>query len=329
MASPSFLPTRSCQLEETLTSLLCGSFRRRSFDVASRLSGPLGPLIAVVLLIPLGAGCASRASVRRAHGDLAVLQSSVAELRQAQAATSQQLVREAAEHRALQTKTAEIEAALKQAREDIGRLRTRVEAAEARAAKALVTPPAPTPAVAPAAPPAAPVPAPAPAPPPLSIPRSARVNPLPPAPATAPAPRTDRPREAPGRTQTPEQTYAAALAMFRAREHGQAVLDFLDFMAKYPGHPLVANAQYWIGEAYYVQRDYRQAQAEFQKVTTLAPASAKAADALLKIGLCQRSLRYEPHARQTWQHVVHEYPQSEAAIKARAFLRPEGGSARH
>jgi tol-pal system protein YbgF len=106
------------------------------------------------------------------------------------------------------------------------------------------------------------------------------------------------------------------------------VLDFLDFMAKYPGHPLVANAQYWIGEAYYVQRDYRQAMAEFHKVARIAPASAKAADAYLKIGLCQRNLRDEPQARQTWQRVVHDFPQSEAAEKARVFLRPEVGSAR-
>ena len=73
------------------------------------------------------------------------------------------------------------------------------------------------------------------------------------------------------RALTPEQAYSAALATFRAREHGQAVLDFLDFIAKYPRHPLVANAQYWIGEAYYVQHDYRQAQAEFQKVLERPP----------------------------------------------------------
>jgi TolA-binding protein len=78
-----------------------------------------------------------------------------------------------------------------------------------------------------------------------------------------------------------------------------------------------------------VQRDYRQAMAEFQKVSRLAPASAKAADALLKIGLCQRNLRDEAHARQTWQRVVQEFPQSEAAVKAHAFLRPEAGASRH
>jgi tol-pal system protein YbgF len=123
--------------------------------------------------------------------------------------------------------------------------------------------------------------------------------------------------------------YSAALATFRAREHGQAVLDFLDFIAKYPRHPLVANAQYWIGEAYYVQRDFRQAMLEFQKVPATAPGSAKAGDALLKIGLCQRQLRDEPRARQTWQRVVREFPKSEAAVKARTFLRTEPAATRH
>jgi tol-pal system protein YbgF len=266
------------------------------------------------MLVPLGTGCASRSSVHRVRAELAATHTELTELRQAHEATAHELARVAAENRTLQSRGAEIEASLKEAREEVARLRTRVEAAEveARTAKALATPP----------PPAAPVMPVAPlAPRPLA--------PAPPAPAAPLTPRPQRPREPVARAQTPEQAYAAALSTFRAREHGQAVLDFLDFMAKYPGHALVANAQYWIGEAYYVQRDYRQAMAEFQKVPRIAPASAKAADALLKIGLCQRNLRDEARARQTWQRVVHEFPQSEAAVKAHAFLRPEAGATRH
>jgi tol-pal system protein YbgF len=259
-------------------------------------------------------GCASRSSVQRVRSELAATRTEVTELRQAHEATTHQLARVAAENRTLQARSAETETALKEGREEIARLRARVEAAEAeaRTAKALATPPPVAPPITPAAPPPA-----GPAAPPRA------------APAAPTAPRPQRPREPLARGQTPEQAYAAALSTFRAREHGQAVLDFLDFMAKYPGHSLVANAQYWIGEAYYVQRDYRQAMAEFQKVSTLAPASAKAADALLKIGLCQRNLRDEPRARQTWQRVVHDFPQSEAAVKAHAFLRPEAGASRH
>jgi len=118
------------------------------------------------------------------------------------------------------------------------------------------------------------------------------------------------------------------MATFRAREYGQAVLDFTDFIAKHPRHTLAANAQYWIGEAYYVQRDYRQAMTEFQKVLDVRPDSPKVPDALLKIGLCYRNLRDESRARQTWDRVAKDYPKSEAARTARTLMRGKTAAAR-
>ncbi|MBI2158885.1 MAG: tol-pal system protein YbgF [Candidatus Rokubacteria bacterium] len=141
----------------------------------------------------------------------------------------------------------------------------------------------------------------------------------------APAAPAAEPARAP-RVGGPAQAYAAALATFRAREHGQAVIDFLDFIAKYPKHALAGNAQYWIGEAYYVQRDYRQALLEFQKVFELG--AGKIPDALVKIGLCYWSLRDPKRARQTWQKVVREYPGTEAARIARVQLRTRAARTR-
>jgi tol-pal system protein YbgF len=121
------------------------------------------------------------------------------------------------------------------------------------------------------------------------------------------------------RAGNPEQEYAAALATFRAREHGQAVLDLLDFIAKYPEHSLTGNAQYWIGEAYWAQRDYRQALVEFEKVFEHGP--AKTPDALVKIGLCHVRLHDLPRAHQAWQRAVRDHPRSEAAATAQSLLR--------
>ncbi|MBI2494312.1 MAG: tetratricopeptide repeat protein, partial [Candidatus Rokubacteria bacterium] len=144
-----------------------------------------------------------------------------------------------------------------------------------------------------------------------------------------PAERRPAPRARPAPPQTAEsaeQAYAAALATFRAREHGQAVLDFLDFIAKHPRHALAGNAQYWIGEAYYVQRDHRQALAEFQKVLELG--AGKVADALVKIGLCYVNLRDIPRARAAWRRVVREHGDSGAAATARGLLRTHTASRR-
>jgi tol-pal system protein YbgF len=299
-----------------LKSFSYGSFHSRSCDVTPRPIRLL-ELLALSALALLLTGCATRSSLNRLRTDVASMQIDLSSLRQAQQAAASDLGRASAENRSLEARIAEVAAALKQSTAEVARLRAQVEAvqAEQREARAKAAAPAPAQSPAPAAPPA-PTPAPTvPVPPPPSFP-----------PTPAPA---ERPRPPATRAQTPEQVYSAALATFRAREHGQAVLDFLDFIAKYPRHPLVANAQYWIGEAYYVQRDFRQAMLEFQKVPATAPGSAKAGDALLKIGLCQRQLRDEPHARQTWQRVVREFPKSEAAVKARTFLRTEPAATRH
>ena len=208
-------------------------------------------------------------------------------------------------------------------------------------APAVMSPvPAPTPpdpaVMSPVPPPAAPnrtavSPPPAPAPPPAAVmlpppttapavapPLTAAVEkprvpaPAPPPPAAAPS----RPAAKAGGN--PEQEYAAALATYRAREHGQAVLDFIDFIARYPTHALAGNAQYWIGEAYWAQRDYRQALVEFEKVFEHGP--AKAPDARLKIGLCYLRLGDVTRAQQAWQRVVNEYPKSESAAMARSLI---------
>jgi tol-pal system protein YbgF len=120
----------------------------------------------------------------------------------------------------------------------------------------------------------------------------------------------------------PDVAYAAALKTFRAGEHGQAVLEFTDFIGKYPKHPLAARAQLWIGDAYFRQRDYRQALLEYRKaLDTTTPDSTAAADAWLKVGQAYASLRERPAATAAWRRVMREYPRTEAAAQARALLR--------
>jgi tol-pal system protein YbgF len=273
-------------------------------------------------VVLLATGCASRSSLDRIRADVANMRFEVSDLRQAQQTTSSDLTRVMADSRPMAARTREAAALVEETAAEVARLRARIEAleSEARDAKAkaaaspLVAPPPPAPAPS-SAPAAARAPVPPPAPPPGPG-RSARA-----------LPQAERPRKPAARAASPEQAYAAALATFRAREHGQAVLDFLDFIAKHPDHRLVANAQYWIGEAYYAQRDFRQALTEFSKVPHIAPGSAKAGDALLKIGLCQRHLRDEARARLTWQRVVRDFPRSEAAAKAHGFLGSRSGTA--
>jgi len=118
------------------------------------------------------------------------------------------------------------------------------------------------------------------------------------------------------------------MANFRAREHGQAVLELTDLITRYPSHGLAPAAQLWIGEAYYEQRDYQQALMELKRVSEAYPRSPQVADALLKSGLCQRALGDRSAATSAWEQVIREHPESAAARQARTLLGSRDSAAR-
>ncbi len=255
---------------------------------------------AAVLLAPLViAGCATRASVDRARADIAAFGKDMEELRQAQDKSAREVANVVAELRAGRDRLSALTPQMTENTDAIRKFAKRVDEAEAAVARMRATAEA------------------------TAVREPPRVLP-----AAAPAPGRVRLPEPAAHLNAPEQAYAAALEVFQAREYGQAVLDFLDFIAKYPKHQLASNAQYWIGEAYYVQRDYRQAALEFQKVIDGDARGTKTPDALLKIGLCYVSLHQPTRAQQLWEQVVREYPDSEAARKARTLIRGRGVSSR-
>ncbi|RMG31379.1 MAG: tol-pal system protein YbgF [Gammaproteobacteria bacterium] len=147
---------------------------------------------------------------------------------------------------------------------------------------------------------------------------------LPTAPAATPANSTAAPAagapQAPGGTggqgATPEAIRAAyekALAILHDGRYAEAAQAFTDFLARYPRNPYSDNAQYWLGETWYVSRDYDRALAEFTKVVQDYPDSPKVPDALLKIGFVQYEKKQWDAARRTLEAVVGRYPGTTAA----------------
>jgi tol-pal system protein YbgF len=127
---------------------------------------------------------------------------------------------------------------------------------------------------------------------------------------------------------TPDQIYAAGLTSLQADEYERAVFAFGELTKRFPQDALASNAQYWIGEAYYRQRDYARALAGLTKVVDVYPKSSQVPEALLKVGLCYRELQDQPRARDAWERVVKEYPSTPAADQARSLLSASGGATR-
>lgn len=92
-----------------------------------------------------------------------------------------------------------------------------------------------------------------------------------------------------------------------------AVPAFRAFMKNYPEHELVANAQYWLGEALYAQKDYSGATEEFMRVLKQHKESPKAPGAALKLGYSFYELRQWDFARRTLEDTVRFFPDTNAA----------------
>ena len=248
----------------------------------SRVVAPWG-LIALALAAPLS-GCATRSSVRDVDVRVQQMAKDVAALRRDQDATVRDTSALTIELQTIGARLRETDTRLREVANRLASLGNRIAAAETSLREL-----------------------------------SGNVETLA---RTPPASLSTTPPRAPNeRSAAAEQAFGAALKVFSTGEHGQAVLELTDFIAKYPGHPLTARAQLWIGEAYLRQRDYRQAILELRKAIDAAPDPSVAADAWLRIGHAYTALRERPSATAAWQRVVREYPESEAASRARTLLR--------
>jgi tol-pal system protein YbgF len=118
-----------------------------------------------------------------------------------------------------------------------------------------------------------------------------------------------------------QAVYTQAFDALKAGSYSVAITGFKDFLGTYPASALAENAQYWLGEAYYVNHDYEAAAGAFRAVLKKWPDSRKAPDALLKLGYTQYAQKQYAAARATLTEVTRKYPGSDSAKLAADRLR--------
>ena len=114
--------------------------------------------------------------------------------------------------------------------------------------------------------------------------------------------------------------YDRALEQLKEGRYTEASSAFKTFLQKYPTSSYADNAQYWLGDVYYVTREFQPALSEFSKVIDSYPDSTKIADARLKIGYIQYELKDWSKARQMLTQVVETYPGTTTARLAQERL---------
>jgi tol-pal system protein YbgF len=105
-----------------------------------------------------------------------------------------------------------------------------------------------------------------------------------------------------------EKLYQGGYESLLGRRFGDAEGSFKMFVDRHRDHPLASDAQYWLGETYYVQGDYKQAAQSFLKGYRDYPDGRKAPDTLFKLALSLQQLEQTSQACSTFAEVAKKYP---------------------
>lgn len=114
--------------------------------------------------------------------------------------------------------------------------------------------------------------------------------------------------------------YDAALALFRKGDFKVTTQSFVDFLRRYPQSGYQSLGLFWLGNAQYANREYRDAITNFKSSVDVNPASSKAPEATLAMANCQIELKDVRTARRTLEDLIKTYPQSEAAVAGKDRL---------
>lgn len=117
-----------------------------------------------------------------------------------------------------------------------------------------------------------------------------------------------------------KRDFEAALAVFRKGDFPAAQSVFLEFLKRYPATGYGPSALFWLGNAQYATRDYKEAMINFRSLIAREPEHVRAPEAVLSIANCQIELKDTRGARKTLEDLIKAYPQSEAAIAAKERL---------
>ncbi|NBU43464.1 MAG: tol-pal system protein YbgF [Betaproteobacteria bacterium] len=117
-----------------------------------------------------------------------------------------------------------------------------------------------------------------------------------------------------------KREYEGALERFRAGDFTPAAMALADFIRRFPQSGYIPSALFWLGNAQYATRDYKEAIQNFRTLSTAAPNFVRLPDAWLSLANCQFELKDVKAGRKTLEELIKKYPQTEAGDAARERL---------
>lgn len=117
-----------------------------------------------------------------------------------------------------------------------------------------------------------------------------------------------------------KRQYEEAMEALRKSDFQAAATSLGALRKRWPSSGYTESALFWLGNAQYGLRQYKEAIASFRSLVTATPDSPKAPEAMLAIANCQAELKDTKAARKTIDDLLKTYPKSEAAQAGRERL---------
>jgi len=117
-----------------------------------------------------------------------------------------------------------------------------------------------------------------------------------------------------------KRDFESALAVFRKGDFAAAQTAFVDFLNRYGASGYRPSALFWLGNAQYATKDYKEAQANFRVLVQQTPDHLRVPEALLAIANCQLEVKDVKGARKTLEELLAKHPGTEASAAAKERL---------
>jgi len=117
-----------------------------------------------------------------------------------------------------------------------------------------------------------------------------------------------------------KRSYDEAMEMLRKSDFAGTANALTAFRKRWPSSGYNESALFWLGNAQYGVRQYKEAIVSFRTLVGAAPDNVKAPEAMLAIANCQVELKDGKGARKTIDELIKTYPKSEAAQAGRERL---------
>jgi len=119
-------------------------------------------------------------------------------------------------------------------------------------------------------------------------------------------------------SKNPEEVYQRAYNILSKGNYEAAEAAFNTFIKDYPAHNLTSNAYYWLGQTFFVRKNYQKAATTFAEGYIKLPTGSKASDQLFKLGISLNSLNKNADACATFKKLDKEFPDAPSRISNRA-----------